>query len=137
MSSQHDAPFSDLLGKTLTHVTQLGDDALHFLTDDGTRYAMYHNQDCCESVTIESIVGDLEDLCGSPILVAEEVTSDENPVNASPEITQYQDSFTWTFYKLATRKGYVDIRWYGGSNGYYSESVEFSKEVPNEGRKEA
>ena len=117
--------FEGLKGKTLKSVTGgVGDDEMVFITDDGEKYKLYHSQDCCECVDIEDICGDLNDLIGSPILVAEESESEENPEGVNPE---YQDSFTWTFYKLDTIKGGVTIRWYGESNGYYSESVDFTK----------
>lgn len=111
-----------LLGKTLVRIEQIGNDRLIFDASDGSQYVMEHIQDCCESVTIEDITGDLADLIGEPILLAEEATSTNNPPGVTKEC---QDSFTWTFYKFATRKGYVDIRWYGESNGYYGERVDF------------
>ena len=114
----------DLIGKTMTSVRNVDDTELVFETADGKTFKLYHSQDCCESVSIESVVGDLSDLVGEPILLAQESTSDTNPPGHEPE---YQDSFTWTFYKFATRKGYVDVRWYGESNGYYSESVDFAE----------
>jgi hypothetical protein len=119
--------FSELKGKVVTKVEGAeGNSHLNFYTNDGLKYSMYHEQDCCESVYVESIVGDLGDLVGEEILVAEESSAGENPIDA--KVSEYQESFTWTFYKLATRKGYVDIRWYGESNGYYSESVSFVKQ---------
>lgn len=116
--------FADLLGKTLASViVNEAQDEIRFTTNDGRTYLMYHYQGCCESVSIESIVGELQDLIGSPILKAEESTSDETPEGYKHD---YQpESQTWTFYKLATIKGYVDIRWFGSSNGYYSEDVSF------------
>lgn len=117
-----------LKGKTLTSVYTDGNEEILFETVDGDIYKMFHSQDCCESVYIESIVGDLEDLVGEEILVAE---ANENLFdilkNAGKDEDNGDDSYTWTFYKFATRKGYVDIRWYGSSNGYYSESVDFVK----------
>lgn len=107
-----------LLGKTLKSIDKYGEEELLFNTvADGT-YKMFHDQDCCESVEIEEIIGDLNDLVGSPITMAEEVTNE----GESEWGTQ-----TWTFYKFATNKGYVTIRWLGESNGYYSESVDFIK----------
>lgn len=120
------AKFKDLVGQTLVSVVNNNDEIV-FKTADGKTYRLWHNQDCCELVTVEDICGDLQDIIGSPILVAEESQSDEHP----PGIEKWEEeSFTWTFYKLDTAKGGVTIRWYGTSNGYYSESVEFSKDQP-------
>ena len=119
---------SVLKGKRLVHVENANNEVLEFTTEDGETYKMYHEQDCCESVYIESIVGDLEDLVGEEILLAEETHNLFDILRNIGKEKDYEDSHTWTFYKFATRKGYVDIRWYGSSNGYYSESVQFIKE---------
>jgi hypothetical protein len=118
--------FSALVGKTLTSVSNIDDEQIRFVCDNGSEFVLYHSQECCESVMVESIVGDLSDLIGTPILRAEEATSDEPPAGYTHEYEP--ESQTWTFYKLATIKGYVDIRWFGTSNGYYSESVTFAQD---------
>lgn len=109
-----------LIGLTFTNIERspitAEDDEIIFTTADGRKFKMYHSQDCCESVRIEDIAGNLEDLIGSPILMSEESTNEGKVDNR-----EYADSCTWTFYKFATVKGYVTIRWYGTSNGYYSE----------------
>jgi hypothetical protein len=97
---------------------------LFFYTTDGQEYMMYHEQDCCESVYLEELCGgDLDDLVGSPITMAECVTEDRKEGKADGY--DYDFSGTWTFYKFATNQGYITLRWVGTSNGYYSESVDF------------
>jgi hypothetical protein len=112
--------FTDLLGHTMRSVTEDGE-RMSFTREDGRRFDFYHPQDYCESVRIEDIAGNLDDLVGSPILLAEEVSSDGAP---TPECAE---SFTWTFYKFATAKGSVTVRWLGESNGYYGEGVDFAE----------
>ncbi len=113
---------SCIIGKTFKKITvNKNKDEIEFISTNGEHYIMHHEQDCCESVDIEDIDGDLTDLMNSPIIIAEEVNNKDNPRDKN------DDSFTWTFYKLATEKGNVTIRWYGSSNGYYSEKVTFYK----------
>lgn len=102
-----------LLGRIVDRIEN-NEDEIYFHCNNGRTFKMYHSQDCCESVTVEDIAGDLNDLIGSPIILAEE-RSQQDP-NAG-------ESATWTFYELGTNKGTVTIRWYGSSNGYYSEEV--------------
>ena len=112
---------AQMLGKTFVQVSgAVGNFDLLFETANGERFMFSHEQDCCERVDINDIVGDLEDLVGEPLLVAEEVQG-ETPVDFNE---RDHESVTWTFYKFATRKGYVDVRWLGESNGYYSERVD-------------
>ena len=122
----HACEVDEMMGRTLTSIegAETGSDEITFTCDDGTRFVMYHEQGCCESVCIEDVIGSPEDLVGEPLRMAEEVSDADGP---EPE---NHDSYTWTFYKFATAKGYVTIRWLGESNGYYSESVDLCKLPP-------
>lgn len=117
---------AEMVGRTLASVSGMvaGSDSVTFVADDGTEWRLMHAQDCCESVTLEDVCGDAADLVGSPIVMAEEVSSEPEPEGY--EWSEY-DSHTWTFYKFATARGSVTLRWLGTSNGYYSESVSFER----------
>lgn len=111
---------SNLLGKTIISIFQCDEEAIVILTDDGYAYVLVHEQECCESVYIEDICGDLEDTIGL-VTRAEE--------NSSDRIFDEHDDCCqrWTYYKLDTIKDNVTIRFLGSSNGYYSDSVSVLK----------
>lgn len=115
-TKSYTADIKDMLGRSFNSISVCPDNYDIIFEDDDGIFTMYHEQDCCEQVRVEDIVGNLVDLVDSPILLAEESTSEGTEDDC--------ESRTWTFYKLATIKGYVDIRWLGESNGYYSESVD-------------
>lgn len=93
-----------------------GGDEIVFKLSDGRAFKMYHEQSCCERVSIDDVCGEVCDLVDAEIVHFEERVSDGEP----------QDDYgtsTWTFYDIQTSKGSVNIKWFGSSNGYYSESV--------------
>ncbi len=111
----------EFIGKTLKSVNVINNESnikIMFEFEEGQKYEMSHQQYCCEDVYIEDITGNMANLIGRELTMAEEVQ----------ELGEKEDgTFTWTFYKLATELGYVTIRWYGESNGYYSESVDIEE----------
>jgi hypothetical protein len=111
----------EMQGQTFTRVVS-DEDTVTFENDE-VRYTLYHDTDCCESVYVEDIIGDIEDLVNWPLLISREDT------NAEGEWRPDEESYTWTFYNFATFKGYVTIRFLGTSNGYYSEDVSCRKEI--------
>lgn len=121
------ARVEEMCGTTLTSVSigrWRNEDAVLFLLPDGTGWVMTYEPDCCASCEILDIAGDLQDLVGAPLAMAEESSNREADNDGSQ---------TWTYYKLATTRGYVTISWYGSSNGYYSEEACLRRVEPKDG----
>ncbi len=110
---------SELIGKTLIKINVIEENEIIFECNDGIEYKMYHSQDSSEYVRVVDICGEIENLVGSPILIAEERTNIDKEFVHGYAI--------WTFYELATNKGNVTIMWRGESESYYSVSVDFEK----------
>lgn len=116
-----------LRGETLTKIEGMvnGSEEVVFHTTYGRKFRMTHHQDCCESVYLDDVVGNPDDLIGCFLAMAEDVSS----VTPDPDVdtNKYDTSMQWTFYKFGTIKGYVTLRWLGTSNGYYSTDVSFEE----------
>lgn len=93
-----------------------GSEEVWFYCKTGEIVRMYHSQDCCEDVSIESIDNTDDIYTDTTFCEIQEATNSGD--------NEY-GTFTWTFYLIRTNKGYSTIRWLGESNGYYSESVDF------------
>ncbi len=68
------AALDELTGKTIEQIEILGTmpypDGIVMTTTDGFQFTLQHDKECCEVVCVKDIVGDLEDLIGSPIVDA-------------------------------------------------------------------
>lgn len=125
MSYDNDHNISVLNGRRILDVVGLdkGSDEVYFTCADGSKWRMAHIPDCCESVAVEDVAGDVADLINASVIDARQEAGETDPEGYVPG--EYRDSYTWTFYVIQTDKGAVTIRWLGESNGYYGEGVDF------------
>lgn len=138
----------ELIGKTFIKISTIGGttkypDGICLETKDKIKYILAHNQHCCEFVSVKDIIGDLQDLLNEPITIAtSEKKEDKSPREFKNVILQREEFIKnekikkttdvtglWTFYKLATKKGEVNISWFGLS-WRYSVDIEVVKISP-------
>ena len=107
---------TELIGKTIDQVFVDGNkSSILFLTRgtkrlNGQAFEMFHGQDCCETVWLEDVCGNWDDIVGQTVVNAYMSTSKQDPMGLD-------FSHTWTFYTITTTKGTVVLRWCGTSNG--------------------
>lgn len=108
----------ELENEIIKEINIVNDAEILFEMQSGKKFKFYHEQDCCESVTIKSIEGSVKELIGKTVRLCE-YTLEER------EETGIAEYCTNTHITLKTDDNTVIFKWIGTSNGYYSESVHF------------
>ena len=114
--------YTEFSGKTIQEIRgcKKHSDEVTIKFTDGSCLKFYHQQDCCESVLLEDFDATPEDLVNAKIISIEERVSR----NETKPLNDWDESYTWTFYIIKTSKFTMSMRWYGESNGWYSETVD-------------
>lgn len=109
------------------------DESVKIGLENGDHISLHHDQDCCESVTLEDSDGDIADSVGKRLLRISKRSGDIPQAEKLKKIKSvlrkgedhYEDeSSTWTFIVVETSLETITYRFYGTSNGYYSEDVD-------------
>ena len=116
--------YTEFSGKTIQEIRgcKKHSDEVTIMFTDGSCLKFYHRQDCCETVELEDCDIIPEWLIDSKIISIEERISRSGegvkPLNSCAA------SYTWSFYVIKTSSSTLVLRWYGESNGWYSETVD-------------
>ena len=95
--------------------------------NSGRKLSIYHEQDCCEDVSLIDVIGgNIDDLVGQKIESMKSVCRQSDEIPFGLDDIYLNHSNTWTFVTISTFKDDITLRWHGGSNGYYSEYVDFA-----------
>jgi hypothetical protein len=120
-----DCSVEELVGKKIVDLAENHEGDLTFTMSDGSIYEMGYVPDCCATCVVESGLDDLKAMIGQKLVAVTEDSSKETPADVKQEYTP--ESQTWTFYTFRSNKATAQLRWFGSSNGYYSESVTFRR----------
>jgi hypothetical protein len=117
--------YTEFSGKTIQEIRgcKKHSDEVTIKFTDGSCLKFYHKQDCCETVLLEDFDATPEDLVNAKIISIEERISNSNENEIKP-LNTLDQSYTWSFYVIKTSKFTMTMRWYGESNGWYSETVD-------------
>jgi len=125
--------YTEFSGKTIQEIRGCKNhsDEVTIMFTDGSCLKFYHSQDCCESVLLEDFDATPEDLVNAKIISIEERISysGEDKIKS---LNPWHESYTWSFYVIKTSKFTMTMRWYGESNGWYSETVDIDYLYYNE-----
>ena len=116
--------YTEFSGKTIQEIRgcKKHSDEVTIKFTDGSCLKFYHQQDCCETVLLEDFDITPEWLIDSKIISIEErISRSEEGVKP---LNDWTESYTWSFYVIKTSSSTMILRWYGESNGWYSETVD-------------
>lgn len=116
--------YSEFSGKTIQEIRgcKKHSDEVTIIFTDGSCLKFYHQQDCCETVLLEDFDITPEWLVNSNIISVEERISRSG--EGIKPLNNWAYSYTWSFYVIKTSSSTMVLRWYGESNGWYSETVD-------------
>ena len=124
--------YTEFSGKTIQEIRgcKKHSDEVTIKFTDGSCLKFYHQQDCCETVLLEDFDITPEWLIDSKIISVEErISRSEEGVKP---LNNWDESYTWSFYVIKTSSSTMVLRWYGTSNGWYSETVDIDHLYYNE-----
>jgi len=134
MKSIKSVPFNVLEGLVIEDISgaQEGSEEIIIKTKCGRTFVMSHCQDCCESVEVKLIKGDISKIIGSYKVekANDKIFDNETPKGFSSKLNlKHWGSFTYTIFKIRANQNIVKIVWLGESNGYYGEDVAFEEHI--------
>lgn len=124
--------YTEFSGKTIQEIRgcKKHSDEVTIIFTDGSCLKFYHQQSCCETVLLEDFDIIPEWLVDSNIISVEERIS-RSGEGVKP-LNDWAESYTWSFYVIKTSSSTMVLRWYGESNGWYSEEVDIDYLYYNE-----